>query len=136
MCYQAYLPESATRSIVDEVYQSLRLDGCARHILHMMRTKLYCPFSNRPSGFAVLYHISDRCRTDHSDWVLQEVVLQLPTRHKDPKDQLLPMWIPVLGHGQYLTNEIHQSLNMIFFAFFLAFNNHRNNAVENRGRGH
>ena len=61
---------------------------------------------------------------DDRDRVFLEVMFQLLTRHEHPKNQLLPMWVALLGEGEDLADEIHRCLDGAFLSFFLSLDNY------------
>ena len=110
--------------IVDEINQCLRFDSASRLIIDVVSSKLDCPLSNSSSCLTIANNISQWRRTDDSDGVLLEIMLQFANRHENTENQLLPLRVSLLGICQDFADIINRPLNRVLLSFLLAFDNH------------
>jgi hypothetical protein len=86
-----------------------------------MLTDLYCPLCNLPRCFFALKDTHQWPIGYDSNCTGQEVVLELPSRHKDCIEELLNLRVPCLSTVQNLTNKVHRLL-FDFYRGFRLFN--------------
>ena len=100
------------RPFGDEVGESLRLDSSARDIPNVMTHELKSPLGDSSHGIAVADDVSQQVRGDDHDLVVGEVVQELSGRHQHSIQKLLILGVVNFGIGEYLTDEVHRSLDL------------------------
>jgi len=96
----------------DEVGKSLRLDSGVRDIPDVMTHELESPLGDSSHDIEVANDVSQHVRGDDHDLVVGEVVQELSDHHQHSLQKLLHLGISSLGVGEYLTGEVHRSLNL------------------------
>ena len=100
------------RPFDDEVGKSLRLNSGARDIPDVMTHELESPLGDSSCGIAVADDVSQWVWGNDHDLVVGEVVQELPGRHHHGVQKLLYLGVSSLSVGEYLTDEVHRSLNL------------------------
>jgi len=100
------------RPFGDEVGKSLRLNSGAWDIPDVMAHELESPLGDSAGGDAVTDDLPKWVRGDDHDLMVGEVVQELPGHHQNGVQKLLHLGVSNLGIGEYLTDEVHRSLNL------------------------
>ena len=96
----------------DEVGKSLRLNSGAGDIPDVVAHELKSPVGDLANGIVVTDNLPKWVQGDDHDLVVGEVVQELLGRHQHGVQKLLHLGVSSLSVGEYLTDEVHRSLNL------------------------
>ena len=96
----------------DEVSKSLRLNSGAGDIPDVVAHELKSPLRDSVGGVAVMDDLSEWVRGDDHDLMVGEVVQELLGHHQHGVQKLLNLGVVNFGIGEYLTDEVHRSLDL------------------------
>ena len=77
-----------------------------------MAHELESPLGDSSCSITVADDVFQRVRGYDHDLMVGEVVQELPGHHQNGVQKLLHLGVSNLGIGEYLTDEVHQTLNL------------------------
>ena len=105
----------------NKVDKSLKLNSGAGDIPDVMAHELECPFGDSSCGVVVADNVSQQVQSDDDDLVIGEVVQEFLGRHQHDIQKLLNLGVSNLGIGEYLTDEVYWSLDLLGVSWLLPF---------------
>lgn len=120
-------------TLCDEVSKGLRLDRYPRDITDVEFIEFEGPFHDASEHIMILDDFSKwRCGY-YRHRVSVEVVDWLPLGDKHCVQQFLDLWVPRLGLGRHLTDEVGMSLHLEYMTHTFPF--HHQRRVDHLGGG-